>query len=386
MISEILRYVQDLIGTMDAFKSLNTSLVPVREAAEKFVGCEKILVIGTGGSSLGGKCLVNFEALYSGKAPKVTFLENVDSRHFVNVINQCDRDRTGIIVISKSGRTTETLMLFASLCEAWPEFDYPNRAIAITELADTSTLMALAQSKGMTALEHNPNIGGRFSVFSIVGLLPALLGGVDIDLFISGAKAVVAELMKASTPDECKLFTDIVDMYEVVRGGKVNIHVLMTYSDLFGDYHKWATQLISESIGKSGSFGITPVGAVGTVDQHSMLQLFLGGPPDKIFTVITQKKNVDTSRVNCELLGALHAHNIHDLMLAHQRATIEALKEKAFVRVIEFDEFNVWALGYLMALSFIEVITIAKLAGVNPFDQPAVEASKKLAIRYISEL
>ncbi|MDR1609868.1 MAG: hypothetical protein LBR78_03400 [Holosporales bacterium] len=385
MINETFDYLKDCIETMDMFRMLNESHDHIEAAASKFSDCERVLVIGTGGSSLGGKCLVNFEALYSGRVPRVTFLENVDSRHFVNVINDYDKDRTGIIVISKSGRTTETLMLFASICELWRNFDYAGKAIAITELSESSTLMKVAKSKGVSVLEHNPKIGGRFSVFSIVGLLPALLGGVDIKAFTDGARTLIGHVTRASTPDECSVFSDIVDMYNVVRSGRVNIHVIMAYSDLLGDYCKWAIQLISESLGKSESFGITPVGATGTIDQHSMLQLFLGGPSDKVFTVVTQKNNTHTAEVNCDLLGPLHGCNIHDLMLSHQQATIEVLKEKAFVRVLEFGELNVWVVGYLMALSFVEVITMAKLAGVNPFDQPAVEASKKLAMHYLGE-
>ncbi|MDR2458483.1 MAG: hypothetical protein LBD43_00070 [Holosporales bacterium] len=383
MLNEALNHLKHCIETMDMFRVLNEGHDHIEAVANKFSDCEKVLVIGTGGSSLGGKCLVNFETLYSGRVPRITFLENVDSRHFMNVIGSCDKDRTGIIVISKSGRTTETLMLFASICELWKDFDYAGRAIAITELMETSTLMKVAESKGMSVLEHNPKIGGRFSVFSIVGLLPALLGGVDIRMFTDGARTLIDHITKASFPDECKIFSDIVDMYNVVRSGRGSIHVIMAYSDLLGDYCRWAIQLISESLGKSEGFGITPVGATGTIDQHSMLQLFLGGPSDKTFTVITQRHNTYTPGLNCDLLGPLHGRCIHDLMLSHQQATIDVLKEKAFVRVLEFDEFNVWVIGYLMALSFVEVITIAKLAGVNPFDQPAVEASKKLAMCYL---
>ncbi|MDR1365083.1 MAG: hypothetical protein LBJ42_00670 [Holosporales bacterium] len=371
---------------MDMFKVLREDASHIRDAASKFNGCEKILVIGTGGSSLGGKCLVNFEALYSGNPSKVIFLENVDSRHFMNVINSCDKSKTGIVVISKSGKTTETLMLFASLCELWGDFDYANRAIAITEISETSALMKIAKSKNMTVLEHNPNIGGRFSVFSVVGLLPALLGEVDIEIFIDGARTLINRVANANSPSECHEITNVADMYRVIESKKINIHVVMAYSDLLEDYCKWYIQLISESLGKSESFGITPVIAKGTVDQHSMLQLFLGGPPDKAFTVITQRRNDDTVQVRNNLLNNLNGHNIRDLMLSHQRATIDALKEKAFVRVLEFDEVNMWTLGYLMALSFVEVIVIAKLAGVNPFDQPAVEASKRLAMRYLDEL
>ncbi|MDR3224550.1 MAG: hypothetical protein LBT03_03210 [Holosporales bacterium] len=385
MIDEVFNYIKVQIRALDIFKVLDEDRASVRKLAKSFDCCNSILVIGTGGSSLGGKCLVNFEAMYSGKATKVVFLENTDSRHFENVMRSCDPDKTGIIVISKSGKTTESLMLFSTICELWPNFDYQTRALAITEFSENSTLRQLAKIRKMRIVEHNPKIGGRFSVFSVVGLLPAILGNVDIDLFIEGARKVVRDIEVSKTPEECKLFNDICSIYKVFANGEVNIHVLMVYSDLLEDYGKWFIQLVSESLGKTETFGITPVRAIGTVDQHSMLQLFLGGPADKLFTVIVQKRNNQTSKVTADIPN-LKGHNIQELMLAHQNATIEVLREKASVRVLEFEEFTIETLGFLMMLSFIEVIAIAKLAGINPFDQPAVEKSKKLVIQYLSAI
>ncbi|MDR0942704.1 MAG: hypothetical protein LBM19_03800 [Holosporales bacterium] len=385
MINEVFGYLKDQIKELDIFKVLDEDKNYIRNIARKFDKLDKILVVGTGGSSLGGKCLVNFESLHSGKEPRVIFLENVDSRNFINIINKCDPNKTGIIVISKSGKTTEPLMLFSTILELWKDFDYANKAIAITELSENNDLRTLAESKKMLVLEHNPKIGGRFSVFSIVGLLPALLGNVDVDLFIKGAKNVLNNVETSKTPTECKLFSDITSMYKIFKDGKVNIHVLMTYSDMFEDYGKWFVQLVAESLGKTEKFGITPVRAVGTIDQHSMLQLFLGGPNDKFFTIITQKHNLETPRIS-EPIRYLQNHNVGELMASHQKATIEVLKKKAAVRVLEFDKFTIETIGYLMALSFVEVITIAKLADVNPFDQPAVEESKKLVLQYLNEI
>ena len=179
-------------------------------------------------------------------------------------------------------------------------------------------------------------------------------------------------------------------MYEVFKSGKIREHVLMSYSDMLEDYGKWYVQLVSESLGKTEDFGITPVRAIGTIDQHSMLQLFLGGPSNKLFTIITQKSNFKTPNIDTKLssnvIKKLNNHNIRDLMCSHQKATIEVLRKKASVRVLEFEQFNIQTLGFLMMLSFIEVVTIAKLANINPFDQPAVEESKRLVLKYIEEI
>ena len=390
MIPETFKYLKDQIENLDIFKVVYDDPAYIKKLAKKFDGCEKILVFGTGGSSLGGKCLVNFQAQTSREEPRVIFVENTDSLHFQNIIKKCDPQNTGIIVISKSGRTTETLMLFLTLCEIWKNFDYEHKAIAITELSENNDLRILAESKKMEVVEHNPKIGGRFSVFSVVGLLPALLGNVDIDAFIESAQNVLDNITSFddSEAEDCNTFMDVYSMYQdVFRKGAINQHVIMTYSDMFEDYGKWAVQLISESLGKSENFGITPIRAVGTVDQHSMLQLFLGGPCNKFFTVILPIQNAEspkvTPSVSAKVIDHLKNHSIHDLMYAHANATIKVLEKKAPVRVFEFQKFDITTLGTLMINSFIEVIVIAKLAGVNPFDQPAVEESKKIAMQYL---
>lgn len=387
MINDIFSYLKHEIKSLDIFKVLDEDTTSIKNLAKSFENFEKVLIIGTGGSSLGGKSLVNFHSMYNGENSKVIFIENIDSLHFTNIIRNCNPQKTGIIVISKSGKTTEPLMLFLTLCELWPDFDYKNRAIAITELSENNDLRILAESKEMRVVEHNPKIGGRFSVFSVVGLLPAFLSGVDIDLFISGAKNVISDILNTEKPENCQLFQDIISMYKVFKSGKVREHVLLTYSDMLEDYGKWYVQLVSESLGKSEDFGITPVRAIGTIDQHSMLQLFLGGPSNKLFTVITQKSNLETPNIKSQLksnvIEKLNKHSIDDLMCSHQKATIEVLRKKASVRVLEFEQFNIQTMGFLMMLSFIEVITIAKLAGVNPFDQPAVEESKRLVLQYL---
>jgi glucose-6-phosphate isomerase len=256
----------------------------------------------------------------------------------------------------------------------WPDFDYKNRALAITLNSSDNDLRLIAIDKEMRIIDHHPNIGGRFSVFSVVGLLPALIAGVDINLLIEGAKRAISE--------KEKICEDTRTVIELIKNG-VNEHVVFSYSDFMFGFGKWVIQLVSESLGKKNDFGLTVVNATGAIDQHSMLQLFLGGPNNRYYTVITQKNNVITKKVKAN--NYLNGHNIHELMLAHQKATIESLKEKAHVRVFEFEELSEEALGYMMMLSFIETICIADSFEINAFDQPAVEASKKLAIKYLNE-
>ena len=384
--NETYKYILEQVNNLDIFRVIDDDLAPIKKLASKFADCDKILVLGTGGSSLGGKCLVNFQANMSGIEPRVIFIENVDSRSFHNAIRKCNPANTGIIVISKSGRTTETLMTFLTLCEMWKDFDYKNRAIAITEFSDNNDLRKIANSLNMEVVEHNPKIGGRFSVFSVVGLLPALLGNVDIDAFTKAAQKILIEVKENS---EARTFSDTYEMYDkAFKNGVINQHVIMPYSDMLEDYTKWAVQLISESLGKSGDFGITPIRAMGTVDQHSMLQLFLGGPANKFYTIIVAKNNEPTLLIKPSICGKviehLKGHTINELMYAHAKATIQVLKAKAPVRVLEYDEINIATIGELMVKNFIEVLAIAHLANINPFDQPAVEESKRLALQYLN--
>ena len=386
MNKQIIDFIKEQINNLDIFKVIYEDLQNIKNIAKMFENFEKVIVIGTGGSSLGGKCLSNFQAMISGVTSKVIFLENVDSLHFHNVITKCNPQKTGVIVISKSGRTTEPLMLFLTLCEMWKDFDCSKQAIAITELSQNNDIKNLAESKEMNVIEHNPKIGGRFSVFSVVGLLPAVIAGCNINEFIESARSVL-DAIKLYTADHCPLINEAIAMYEVFCDGKINQHVIFAYTDMLEDYGKWAVQLISESLGKSAEFGITPVRAIGTVDQHSMLQLFLGGPLNKFYTVIKVKNNYETpcisSNVQTKIIETLNGHNINDLMNAHARSTIEVLKKVAKVRVIEFDKLGFSELGELMIRNFIEVLVIAKLANINPYNQPAVEESKKLAMQYL---
>ncbi len=376
--------IREKINTLDIFKVVYDDITDIEEIAGYCVRFEKVLVFGTGGSSLGAKALIEFKAAHDGRCSKVHFIENVDSRHFINTISMCDPKRTGIIVISKSGRTTETLMLLGTLIERWSDFDFKNNAIVITEDSDQNDLRIIAQERGAKIIDHNKNIGGRFSVFSVVGLLPAAIGGVDIRSFLEGAKQFISEFNQES----CSLYRGIEKMAQLIKDG-VNEHVIFSYSDFMSGFGKWSIQLISESLGKNSDCGVTPVSAVGTVDQHSMLQLFLAGPDNKYYTVITQNSHIETERINIKgsaVMDRLNGHSIPELMIAHQKATIDVLKEKAHVRVVEFNELNEYALGYLMMMFVIETVGVADILGINPFDQPAVEKSKKIAMDYLEEM
>ncbi|MDR1475799.1 MAG: hypothetical protein LBI20_00565 [Holosporales bacterium] len=385
----IFDYLQTQLKELRILNVAREDTISIKKMASKFDGCEKIVVIGTGGSSLGGKCLVNIAAGLKGKSPRVIFLENVDSLTFLNSIQRLDQNKTGIIVISKSGKTTESLMLFLTLLELWPNFDYKSRAMAITELSEDNDLRNLADSLDMEIVEHDKNIGGRFSVFSVVGLLPAFLEGWDIDSFRQGGREVLNQLEICHHYKESALFLEAIGMFEEFSTGTIDQHVLMIYSDLLEDYGKWFAQLIGESLGKSECFGITPVRAIGSIDQHSLLQLFLAGPKNKLYTVLGIERESNSDRIprierghnspsgQNRVIERLENKTIYEIMNMHRRSTIAALKECGVVREILLDGLDEPSLGEVMMREIIVVITLARRADINPFDQPAVEGLKQ---------
>ncbi|MEM8784724.1 MAG: glucose-6-phosphate isomerase, partial [Pseudomonadota bacterium] len=266
----------------------------------------------------------------------------------------------------------------------------PGRFLAITMPGD-NPLRRLAEKYGFPALEHHPQIGGRFSVLSNVGLLPAALAGLDPAAFRSGAKEVVDSLLHAAIPAD----------HAPALGAAVNIAlaedkgasqaVLMPYTDRLFLFAFWYRQLWAESLGKDGK-GTTPINALGPVDQHSQVQLYLSGPADKFYTIVMtdcagQGPVVPSALVDNPALVYLSDKRIGDLQDAEQRATADTLiNNNRPTRIIKVPTLSAEALGALMMHFMLETIFAAHLLGVDPYDQPAVEEGKILARKYLGEL
>ena len=241
--------------------------------------------------------------------------------------------------------------------------------VIITEPKD-SQLTKIAKHYNIPTYDHDPNLGGRFAVLSIVGLLPAMLAGVDPTAIRNGAATMLQ------------------DPEYAIAGAALNYAagkpqtVLMTYIDRLAYLGLWFRQLWAESVGKDGQ-GTTPIRAMGTVDQHSQLQLYLDGPKDKLFTVITG--NFGGSIINNQVApDYLQGRSMGDLMEAEQRATIMAMQEKGCpTRVINVPNVDEQALGALLMQFMLETMIMADLLGVNAFDQPAVERGKILTREYM---
>ena len=343
---------------------------------------KKFVVFGTGGSNLGARALIN---ILVDQPDNILFFDNIDPLFFQSQILKLDFATTGFIVISKSGTTPETLSQLGTIVNIANEKNILNtlynNMMVITEFKD-SALFNIAKKNNCLLLEHQDDIGGRYSVFSNVGMVPAIIAGLNVKKIHEG---VVKVLNKNDFNNAFKF----AQMFKYSVSNNFSSSVLMTYSDGLNYFGKWYLQLWAESIGKQNR-GVTALHATGTTDQHSQLQLYLDGPKDKFFTIIKSNyKNkgllIDSQLMKDESIDYLVNKKMGDLMHAEQDATIDTFKLNGFkfreIFIETIDEENI---GMLMANSIIETIAACIYFDVDPFDQPAVEQGKVLTKKYLS--
>ena len=347
-----------------------------------------VVILGTGGSSLGGKCICAFAKSYK---PKLHFVDNIDPATFAELFAVINPSSTGVLVISKSGNTSETLAQFNVFLQWFQTRLTPSEVsdrVKIITQQRSSALREIGNKKNFDILNHDPNIGGRFSAFSLVGVLPALIAGIDVSSFRKGAATTLIHIRKKrrnSAPAQGAALK-----LAAAKHATLATDILMLYSDKLFWFGQWYRQLWAESIGKDG-YGATPVPFLGTVDQHSQLQLYLDGPSDKLFSAIMHGYEdigilVDPSVTGDVSLGALEQRTLGDLINASQRGTVDALTAAHRpVRTIATGELNAAALGALMMHFMLETIITGDLLGVNPFDQPAVEEGKARTKQYLKD-
>ena len=354
-----------------------------------------VVFLGTGGSSLGGQTLAQLAghavpALGSLRKPRLHFIDNLDPGTFVAALEQLPLASTRFVTISKSGGTAETLMQTAAVLAALQatKRNPHDHFIGISEPVKpgkANGLRDLLKPHDVPILDHDPGVGGRFSVLSNVGLLPAAVCGLDIGAIRSGAAAALAPVLDGKKPQDVP--TAVGAALSIAIGKPIT--VMMAYADRLDRFTKWFVQLWAESLGKEGK-GTTPIAALGPVDQHSQLQLYIAGPRDKLFTILTVGSAGRGPRIDAALAERAHepglgGKTVGDLVAAQGRATAETLaKNGCPVRTIHLDKLDEAALGELLMHFMLETIIAAHLLGVDPFDQPAVEEGKVLAKKYLA--
>jgi len=370
-----------------ALPSRRDDLKSLKRLAGEFRRFKDVIVLGTGGSSLGGQALAALARPRQG--PRLHFMDNIDPASFKDLFGSLKPAKTGLIAISKSGGTAETLTQFFA-CLDWLGPASAKHAVVISE-PGKNPLRLLAASRKLRALDHDPGLGGRFSVLSNVGLLPALIAGLDAAAIREGAAETLSQALASKDARQSPPALGAAVSIALAERRGITATVMMPYADRLRHFGLWFRQLWAESLGKDGK-GTTPIGALGTVDQHSQLQLYLGGPSDKMFTLIMlaqagQGPLLPMSLSKDKDLAYLAGKRMGDLLEAEQRATSATLiRNGRPTRVFHLIRLDEKSLGSLLMHFMLETAIAADLLGVNAFDQPAVEEGKRLARQNLGEM
>ena len=348
-----------------------------------------VIILGTGGSSKAGRTFVQIAYRTFGRSPKfpkITFLENIDFQDFNDLFKKINLKKTGIIVISKSGETNETLVQFLIFLSKYKESFQKQKIekyFTVITKKGSSSLRNLANDFSIGVIDLDNNLSGRFSAFSPIGLLPAAISGLNVQNITKGALSLLNEYLKKQQiiPSEGAA------LHYAAQNSKINISVLLTYTERLRNFVYWHEQLIAESLGKKNK-GFTPVHSMGATDQHSLLQLFLEGPKDKLITFITLKKQKDQIKINNNLiskvkkLSFLKKESLNKLLDFEMEKVCRLLNEyKRPYRTIILNKCAEFEIGYLMMNFMLETIILAYLNNLNPFDQPAIDKGKSIKLK-----
>ncbi|NBV54155.1 MAG: hypothetical protein EBR79_00350 [Proteobacteria bacterium] len=340
-----------------------------------------VLILGMGGSSLGGRLVSTFANPTGLRGPKLHFLDHLCPVAMADLIAHLPLEQTAMVIISKSGTTLETVSQMDVLAAAFAakKIALQGRCVVVTEPAGpqgANTLRQWAEGLGLPVLPHHPLLGGRYSVFAETGTIPALLCGVDVAALHSGAREVMEAWLENPLGSAPALGAAL--HAAALAKGKT-MHLLYAYGEPLRTLPAWHEQLWAESLGKDGR-GTTPIGASGPASQHSAQQLYLAGPADKLTTlVIPRSHNRGPKRADGIALGTLQ--------LAMGQGTQQAFHNREHpTRVFEVDDTSAHQLGQLLMHLLLETVLTAQLWQLNPFNQPAVEESKKTSLAALKSL
>jgi len=363
---------------------------------------EDVVVLGIGGSSLGTICLE--EAILGpgwnhrseeerDHFPRLHIVDNPDPVTLAALLDRLDPARTMFNVVSKSGATAETMAQYL-VARGWIEAsvgsDKARGHFLFTTDPVSGALRQIGDAEDIPTLSVPPNVGGRFSVLSPVGLLPAAVCGIDPDALLAGAADMAERCRLVSlTENPAGMLAVLLHHADTVQGRP--IHVLMPYADRLRSFALWFQQLWAESLGKAVNregeaceSGPTPLASIGATDQHSLMQLFIEGPRDKVVIFV----GLDDAGMSMEIpdrhpgipsIAYLGGHTLEELLDTERAASAEALRLRgrpnATIRLPRIDEE---AMGQLFMLFQMATVYAGALYGVDPLDQPGVELGKRL--------
>ncbi|QQR91768.1 MAG: glucose-6-phosphate isomerase [Myxococcales bacterium] len=376
-------------------ESLLASISELKKALPKEI--RHLLVLGIGGSSLGGKSLchalsgsLEIPADAKQNTPRVYFVDNSDPWYLQQLLERIEASKTLVVPISKSGGTVETMSQLL-IVEQWLASTLGKQTakkhlVLITDPKD-GKLREKAQEEGIQTLAVPSNVGGRFSVLSAVGLFPAAMSGINIAEVQAGAREMKKACAATSLKENPAGLLAILNYLHHQMHGR-HVHVLMPYADALRPYAGWFVQLWAESLGKrldlSGKevhVGPTQLPAIGATDQHAQLQLFSEGPDDKFYSfieVLNAQKDLKIPESSGDL-AYLAKHSLQAVLRAECLATRTALHRQGRPSLcIKLSAVNERSLGALFFLHEAATALAGELYRINAFDQPGVEASKQL--------
>lgn len=392
IINEIMDEEPGFISLLKDTKYLE-KILDIQDWVQSF---ESFVVLGIGGSALGNIALqttlnpLNYNYMKGRKTPKIFIVDNVDPDFVASILDQIDPHKTLFNVISKSGTTAEAMsnyLIARGIIESYG-LD-PKKHIIFTTDPENGILRQISKDEGIETLEIPPEVGGRFSVLTPVGLLSALAGGIDIIDLINGAKDILEKSKNTNVYENPAALNALLHFLYYKKG--YNISIMMPYSNKLLLLADWYRQLWAESLGKKYNIngeivnvGQTPVKALGATDQHSQVQLYNEGPDDKIVTLIKLEKferdiKIPKLHEGYSALSYLGGRKLSELLNTELFGTEYALTEhgKPNMKII-FPEINAFNVGQFIFSYEFQTAVMGKLLEINTYDQPGVELGKKV--------
>lgn len=349
---------------------------------------EDIIILGIGGSALGTICLK--ESLTHLPKPRLHIIDNIDPILIKEIDNTINYEKALFIVVTKSGSTPETLSQYFYFKKQVEDHKLSQNEhfVFITD-PEKGLLRKISKTEKITAFDIPENVGGRFSVLTAVGLLPAKLIGINIEKLLKGAKTIREKFLNENFEENLPFQLASIQKTMNEKGKIMN--VIMPYSHKLIKFADWYRQLLAESIGKKYDnegnevfAGITPINAIGVTDQHSQSQLYNEGPNDKLFIFIEVEKlgpklEIPNPYPKEEASEYLKNTSFNELMKIEKQATEDSLtKNKRPNITIKINEVNEESLGELFMLFEASIAFLGEYYNINAFDQPGVELSKNL--------
>ncbi len=383
----------DFLGWMDLPNLIsNQEIDKIIKVSERLRKCDAVVVIGIGGSYLGAKAVIDlFNPYFKKQNTEVLFAgQNLDEVYITELLSYLDNKDFGIIAISKSGTTLEPALAFRLLLNKLSEknelFKIKEKVVAITD-KEKGALKELANAYQLDTFVVPDDVGGRYSVLTPVGLLPIAVAGIDINTIINAAKSQIPALQKESSSNPAIIYAT----YRNLLYQKGFSNEIMVYSKpKWNAFSEWWKQLFGESEGKENK-GIFPVSMNITTDLHSLGQYVQEGQRNLFETFIRFTDNetnlqVNNSKENYDKLNYLSNLKLHYINSQAEQGTIEAHHRGGVpVLQIELGKLDVETIGQLIYFYEISCAISAYVLGVNPFDQPGVEAYKKNMFRLLGK-